>query len=79
MAGKHCKNCKHEGDRSCEIRQTRQTEFFGQQTHAIKSCMYAELYFAENVSGFHFKMARNIHNNCRGYKRKWYKFWIKES
>ncbi len=75
MSGVFCKNCKffkkYEKSRmeGCYFKTFR----LNKTTGLKKSCYPIDVLFAEDRS-----KELNKNNNCKYYKRKWLKFWIKD-
>ena len=75
---KYCKNCERENDKSCNYTIKKQSEKFGEVVHSIRGCGREQMEYRENEHGYSFIPFRNKDNNCPAYKRKWWKFYIKE-
>ena len=76
----YCKDCKYftdisfsRGERCWNVNNCKIIEGSISYTHKEKTYTPPRIYFKEDPDNL------NVTNNCRYYKRKWWKFWIKEN
>lgn len=76
---KYCRNCRRKNDKSTKMSINYPTKAFGYSTHHTFSCGFEEWKVEEDTDvTFRIRPIRNLNNNCVGYDRIWYKFWVRE-